>query len=291
MAKKRIIKRIVTKTGEVRYFENGKRITAKKGARLFIKQNPNAKPLSDREKRSQKALKNYQKGWKFKGQSIQEFYVTILDRLGVINKNNIKDNDLFNIFENGKRKFNNFEDIQKEIDEGTKPNKKDTPEERERKKGLFQFCTEKGLPGYRGRDFESFANNRLTNIVDIVELLNTTTFKYYNFLVIDRQGDLSVGRIKALLSLRDFEIYIGENIKKLVSNSAFLRFCYNYQTDVEKREITIDLTNQFPNQDELDPKTNKSLAWYINNSGGTGPKQSIVIDDKYKDCEIEINFS
>jgi uncharacterized membrane protein YkgB len=84
---------------------------------------------------------------------------------------------------------------------------------------------------------------------------------------------------------------IGENIKKLVSNSAFLRFCYDYLSDVEKREITIDLTNLFPNEDELDPETNKSLAWYVNNSGGTGPKQSIVIDDKYKDCEIEINFS
>lgn len=289
MAKKRIIKRIVTKTGEVRYFENGKRITSKKGARAFIKQNPNAKPLSDREKRSQKALKNYQKGWKFKGQSIQEFYVIILDRLGVLNKSNIKDNDLFNVFENGKRKFNNFEDIQKIIDVNTKPNPKDTKADRERKKGLFQFCTEKGLPGYRNRDFESFSNNRLTNIVDIVELLNTTTFKYYNFLVIDRQGDLNTGRIKALLALRDFEIYIGENIKKLVSNSAFIRFCYNYQTDVKRKEITIDLTDLYPNEDEFDGY--KSLQWYVNNSGGTGPKQSIVIDDKYKDCEITIDFS
>jgi uncharacterized membrane protein YkgB len=92
-----------------------------------------------------------------------------------------------------------------------------------------------------------------------------------------------------LLALRDFEIYIGENIKKLVSNSAFIRFCYNYQTDVEKREITIDLTDLYPNEDEFDGY--KSLAWYVNNSGGTGPKQSIVIDDKYKDCEITIDFS
>jgi hypothetical protein len=291
MAKKSIIKRIVAKNGEIRYYQNGKRITAKKGARTFIKQNPSAKPLSDREKRSQKALKNYQKGWKFKGQSIQQYYIDVLDILKVINKNNVKDNDLFNVFENGKRKFTDFAELKKFIKEETTPNKKDTPEQRERKKRLFQFCTEKGLPGYRNRDFETFSNNRLTNIVDIVELLNTQTFKYYNFLVIDRQGDLNIGRIKGLLALRDFEIYIGENIKKLVPNSAFLRFCYNYLADVDKREITIDLTNQFPNQDELDPKTNKSLAWYTNNSGGTGPKQSIVIDDKYKDCEIEINFS
>jgi hypothetical protein len=290
MAKNKIIKRILAKDG-VRYYQNGKRINAKKGARAFIKQNPTAKPLSDREKRSQKALKNYNKGFKFKGQSIQEYYVTILDALGILDKKNIKDNDLFNVFENGKRKFEDFGELKKFIKNESTPDEKDTPEQREAKKKLFQFCTEKGLPGYRGRDFETFANNRLNNIVDIVELLNISTFKYYNFLVIDRQGDLNIGRIKGLLALRDFEIYIGENIKKLVSNSAFIRFCYNYLTDVEKREITIDLTNLFPNEDELDSQTFKSLGWYVNNSGGTGPKQSIVIDDKYKDCEIEINFS
>jgi hypothetical protein len=145
------------------------------------------------------------------------------------------------------------------------------------------------LPGYRGRDYESFANNRLTNIVDIVELLNTKAFKYYNFLVIDRQGDLNIGRIKALLALRDFEIYIGEKIKKLVSNSAFIRFCYNYKIEVEKREIIIDLTDLYPKENKKDGY--KSLQWYVNNSGGTGPKQNIVIDDKYKDCEITIEFS
>ena len=289
MAKNKFIKRIVAKNGEVRYYLNGKRITAKLGVRKFIKQNPNVEPLSDKEKRSQKALLNYKKGWKFKGRSIQEYYITILSRLEVISTKNIKDNDLYNIFENGKRKFTNFEDLTKFIANKTKPNEKDTKEEKEFKKGLFQFCSEKGLPGYRGRDFETFANNRLTNIVDIVDLLNTKTFKYYNFYVIDRQGDIIVGRILGLLALRDFEIYIGENIKKLVSNSAFIRFCYNYQADVEKRIVTIDLQDMHPNEDDFEGF--KSLGWYVDNSGGTEAKQSIIINDKYKDCEITIEFS
>jgi hypothetical protein len=289
MAKNKFIKRILAKNGEVRYYQSGKRITAKLGVRKFIKQNPNVEPLSDKEKRSQKALLNYKKGWKFKGRSIQEYYITILDRLKVISRKNIKDNDLYNIFENGKRKFTNFEDLTKFIADQTKPNKKDSPAQKEFKKGLFQFCSEKGLPGYRGRDFETFANNRLTNIVDIVDLLNTKTFKYYNFYVIDRQRDLIVGRILGLLALRDFEIYIGENIKKLVSNSAFIRFCYNYQADVEKRIVTIDLQDIHPNEDEFEGY--KSLSWYVENSGGTEAKQSIIINDKYKDCEITIQFS
>jgi len=291
MAKNKFIKRVLLKNGEIRYFQNGKRISAKLGVRKFIKQNPNVEPLSDREKRSQKALLNYKKGFKFKGRSIQEYYITILDRLKVISRKNIKDNDLYNIFENGKRKFENFEDLSKFIKEKITPKETDTKEEKEFKKGLFQFCSEKGLPGYRGRDYETFANNRLSNIVDIVDLLNTKTFKYYNFHIIDRQGDLIVGRILGLLALRDFEIYIGENIKKLVSNSAFVRFCYNYQADVEKRIITIDLTDKYPSKDEFDYKKLKSLSWYVENSGGTGAKQSIIINDKYKDCEITIEFS
>jgi uncharacterized membrane protein YkgB len=91
------------------------------------------------------------------------------------------------------------------------------------------------------------------------------------------------------LALRDFEIYIGENIKKLVSNSAFIRFCYNYQADVEKRIVTIDLQDIHPNEDEFEGY--KSLSWYVENSGGTEAKQSIIINDKYKDCEITIQFS
>lgn len=297
MAKKKIIKRIVAKNGEVRYFQDGKRITAKKGARLFIRQNPSAKPLSDREKRSQKALTKYKKAWKFKGVAkVQEFYVTLLDLLEVIDKDNIKDNDLYNVFENGKRKFNNFEDLKKEIDNYIKPNKNDTPEQRERKKKLFQFCTEKGLPGYRGRDFDTFANNRLTNIVDIVELLDTKSFKYYTLIVINENGEKQRGRILALLALRDFEIRVSSQIKKLVSNSAFIRFCYDYQVDPDEKTITINLTDNKPTyivkegEDKGEEKV-KDLKWYVDNSGGTSEKQSLDILDKFEDVEITIEFS
>jgi hypothetical protein len=296
MAKKSLIKRIVAKNGEVRYYQNGKRITAKKGARTFIRQNPSAKPLSDREKRSQKALKNYQKGWKFKGQSIQDYYVTILDILKVINKNDIKDNDLFNVFENGKRKFKDFAELKKFIAKKTTPDDKDTPEEREAKKNLFKFCTEKGLPGYRGRDFESFANNRLTNIVDIVDLLNTKTFKYYTFIVIDENGEPKRGRILALLALRDFEIRVASELQRMVPNSAFIRFCYDYKVEPEIKTITINLTDNKPKYEVKEGKDKgkkkvKDLKYYVDNSGGTGEKQSLLILDKFKDVEIEIDFS
>ena len=277
MAKKSLIKRIVAKNGEVRYYQNGKRITAKKGARIFIKQNPNAKPLSDREKRSQKALKKYQKGWKFKGQSIQEVYVDLLEKFGIISKKNIRNNDLSTIkTATGQPLFNSFEEIKKFIDDKAK---KDPL--------AFQFCVEKGLPNYRGRDFDSFANNKLTNIVDIVDLLDSPSYKNYTLSVIDENGDEQRGRVKGLLALRDFEIRVGSQLQKLVPNSAFMRFCYDYNVDFKNRTITIDLTDLKPE----DSKNEKNIEDYVKESQGTGPKQKLFIEDKFKDVEIEIDFS
>jgi hypothetical protein len=277
MAKKSIIKRIVAKNGEVRYYQNGKRITAKKGARTFIRQNPSAKPLSDREKRSQKALKNYQKGWKFKGNSIQEIYVDLLEKFGILTKKNIKNNDLSTLTTaSGKPLFNSFEEIKKFIDDKAK-----------RDPLAFQFCVEKGLPNYRGRDFDSFANNKLTNIVDIVDLLDSPSYKNYTLSVIDESGDEQRGRVKGLLALRDFEIRVGSQLQKLVPNSAFMRFCYDYNVDFKNRTITIDLTDLKPE----DSKNEKNIEDYVKESQGTGPKQKLFIDDKFKDVEIEIDFS
>lgn len=278
MAKKKIIiKRIVAKNGEVRYYQNGKRTTAKLGARKFIKQNPNAKPLSDRERRSQKALKNYQKGFKFKGQSIQVVYLELLQRFGVISSKDIKNNDLSNLkTPSGKPLFNSFEEIKKFIDDKAKSDPL-----------AFQFCVEKGLPGFRNRQFESFANNKLTNIVDIVDLLDTQSFKNYTLSVIDETGDEQRGRVKGLLALRDFEIRVGEQIKKLVPNSAFMRFCYDYKVDFKNRTITIDLTDLKPQ----DSKNEKNIEDYVKEAQGTSAKQKLFIDDKFKDVEIEIDFS
>lgn len=281
MANKKIIKRIVTKTGNVRYYANGKQITLKSGRSRFLKQNPNIAKgsLSDAEKkllqRSKKAKETYNKGWKFKGVAKVPFaYVDILTKLAIINPNKVKDNDLFNVFENGKRKFKNFEDIKKLIDARAKKSPL-----------VFQWCNEVGLPNYRGRDFDTFANNKIENIVDIVKLLDSTAYNRFKFYVTDAQGDLQSGRVLGLLALRDFEIDVGSQLQKLVPNAAFIKFCYDYTIQYEKKEIQIDLTDMHP-EDYF-----KSLEWYVDNSQGTGAKEQLVINDKYKDVEITIQFS
>jgi hypothetical protein len=281
MANKKIIKRIVTKTGNVRYYANGKQITLKSGRSRFLKQNPNIAKgsLSDAEKkslqRSKKAKDTYNKGWKFKGVAKVPFaYVDILTKLAIINPSKVKDNDLFNVFENGKRKFKNFEDIKKLIDARAKKSPL-----------VFQWCNEVGLPNYRGRDFDTFANNKIENIVDIVKLLDSTAYKRFKFYVTDAQGDLQSGRVLGLLALRDFEIDVGSQLQKLVPNAAFIKFCYDYTIQYEKKEIQIDLTDMHPEN------YFKSLEWYVDNSQGTGAKEQLIINDKYKDVEITIQFS
>ena len=281
MANKKIIKRIVTKTGNVRYYANGKQITLKSGRSRFLKQNPNIAKgsLSDAEKkslqRSKKAKETYNKGWKFKGVAKVPFaYVDILTKLAIINPSKVKDNDLFNVFENGKRKFKNFEDIKKLIDARAKKSPL-----------VFQWCNEVGLPNYRGRDFDTFANNKIENIVDIVKLLDSTAYNRFKFYVTDAQGDLQSGRVLGLLALRDFEIDVGSQLQKLVPNAAFIKFCYDYTIQYEKKEIQIDLTDMHP-EDYF-----KSLEWYVDNSQGTGAKEQLIINDKYRDVEITIQFS
>jgi hypothetical protein len=284
MAKKKsIIKRIVTKSGEARYYANGKRVKSANGRKKFIKQNPNVdvKTLTDKEKSYAKRVKNI---WKFKNlANVPYAYVDILTKLAIIDPNNVKDRDLYNVFENGKRKFNSFDDIKREIDEIAKGNLL-----------VFQWCNEVGLPNYRGRDFETFTNNRIENIVDIVNLINSPAYKKYRFIVIDRDGDMQLGHVVGLLALRDFEIDVGSTIQSLVSNSAYIRFCYDYTIDYENKEITIDLTDMYPNKepDPTDPNGGfKSLLWYVNNAASTGAKEQLIINDKYKDVEIRIEFS
>jgi len=281
MAKEKIIKRVVLKSGVVRYYENGKQITQKSGRRKFLRQNPKSdkKSLID----SSRIVKKKEKPWKFKNLANVPFaYVDILTKLAIINPKKVKNRDLYNVFENGVRKFNNFKDIKKLIDEQAKGNAL-----------VFQWCNEVGLPNYRGRDFETFANNKIQNIVDIVNLIDSTAYRRFKFYVTDKQGDLQSGRVLGLLALRDFEIAVGSEIQKLVPNSAFIRFCYDYTINYEKKEIEIDLTDMYPKNNPTDKEEGgeRSLKWYIDNSAGTGAKEQLIISDKYKDVEITIEFS
>lgn len=272
MAKQKNLKRIVTKRGDVRYYENGKRLKNKSGKRKWVVANPNVdkSTLNAGELRSLKALQKYNDGWKFNGVSVQSIYIDLLKKMGV-SLSKAKNKDIATILdENGKPKYKNFIDVVEAIDEKAKS---DEP--------FLRFCTEKGLPNYRGRDFDSFKDNTIRSIVDFIDLLNTPNLKSYKLVVIDTKGKKHEGKVSAILALRDFEIMVGEEVQNVASNSAFLKFCYDYSIDFKKREIIVDLK---------DRKKKKKLKKYIEESSSKDG-DTLNVNDKYKNVTIEIMFS
>lgn len=272
MAKNKTLKRIITKTGEIRYYQGPKRLKNKAGQRKWVKANTTAPAqfFTKAEQRSLQALKRYNDAWKFNGIQIQPIYIELLKKLQVpISK--AKNKDLATLIDKkGNKVFNNFVDVIRMIDAKAKSDKK-----------FLQFCTEVGLPNYRKRDYQTFKDNTIRSIVDFIDLLNTESLKNYTLVVIDPQGDEHRGRVKAVLALRDFEIMVGEAMQEVAKNSAFMRFCYDYTLDIKKREIMVDLT---------DRKEQKDLQDYVTDEDS---KQGdfISISDKYKDVDIEIQFS
>ena len=265
------IKRVLTKKGQVRYYADGKRLKERIGRKRFVKQNPNLdlNQYTQSEKRNLKSLKQYNDAWKFNGRQIQPIYIDVLRELGVpLNK--AKNKDLATIKdENGNIRYKRWFAVLKEIAKKAKKSKE-----------FLRFLVEKGLPNYRGRDYETFKDNKVRNITDLSELLEIESLKNYTLVVIDTQGDEQRGKVKGLLAVRDFEIKVGEDVMQLSSNSAFMRFEYSYSLNISQREVIINLqkTNKY-----------KELSDYLTRA--YDPKESIDVNDLWENVDLEIMFS
>ena len=265
------IKRIVTKSGQVRYYANGKRLKERIGRKKYVKQNPDLplNQLTESEKKSAKGLKRYNDSWKFNGRQIQPIYIEVLRQLGVP-FGKAKNKDIATIKdENGEILYKRWYTVLRAIAEKAKKSKE-----------FLRFLVEKGLPNYRGRDYETFKDNRVKNITDLSDLLDAEVFKNYTLVVTDEQGDEHRGRVKGLLAVRDFEINVGEDIMKLSSNSAFMNFEYSYTLNITQRELRINLqkTNKY-----------KELSDYLTRA--YDPKESIDVNDLWENVDLEIMFS
>lgn len=273
MAINKTLKRIVTKTGEVRYYEGKKRIKNKNGQRRWVKKNQDLTPnqFTQKELKSYNALKRYNDSWKFNGSTVPRIYIDILKKMAVpVNKAINK--DLATITdENGKSMYKYFMDILKSIALKAKE-----------QKNFLQFLVEVGLPGYRGRDVETFKDNKIKAIIDFVELLDSDSFKNYTLIVTDVDGYPHRGRIKAILALRDFEIMVGEKVQEVAENSAYLRFDYNYHLDIKNKLVLVDLT---------DINYHKTIKKYMEDEGDYNKGDTLMIADKYEDVVIQISFS
>jgi hypothetical protein len=267
MAKKRInIKKIIQKNGVVRYFKDGRFISNSIGRRLWVKQNQNLSEdkFTDKEKKNLRALKQYQKNYKFKGvANVPYAIVDLLHQLNIIDKDNLKNNDLANATNSsGKKLFKDYNEVldlfKKKLSEIS-----------------FQWVNEKGLEDYRGR-------TEVQSIVDILNLLDSPNYKYYKFIVIDPEGRQHSGRVKGSVALSEFETMVTTIVKDGIDNSAYVKFTYTYKVDFPKKVLYIDLT---------DLKPSKSLETIVEEAENTGAKQTLTIRGKYKHCVITIMFS
>jgi hypothetical protein len=281
MAKNKNIKRIVTKNNQVWYYQDGKRLKEKVGKRKFVKQN-NTLPVSEYTKgelRSLKALKNYQDSYKFNGISIKKIYVELLSKMGfkdaIKNIDKIKDRDLANLKDKqGNKVFPTgyFDAVLRMIDERAKTDK-----------SFFEFATKKGMPGYRGRDFDTFKDNKVQSVIDFVELMDSANFKGWSLEVTDMQGDAHYGRTAGLVAIRDFEIEVGERIKAIANNIALIQFNYNFRLDVKNKTVLLDLREKTGSE-------NKLLEDYVNELS-TQAKDKPEINNVFNDVEITLMFS
>jgi hypothetical protein len=285
MAKNKVIKRIVTKAGQVRYYQDGKRLKEKTGKSKFVKQNQDLsfREYTPGELRSLKALKTYQEGYKFKGISVKKIYIEILNEMGfdkAIKKlNKSKNRDISELKDSkGKKVFPKgyWSELLKKIDAEAKTNK-----------SFFEFVSKKGMPEYRGRDFETFKDNKVESVIDFIELLNSENFKSWKLEVTDMQGDLVTGRTKGLLAVRDFEIEIGDRVKSVAKNIALIQFNYNYRLDIKNKTILLDLREktgyQYP--------TLEQEVKRLQSENSTNEKDKPEVNDLFNDVNITLMFS
>jgi len=234
MAKKPVqgkaVKRTVARSGQIYYFEAGKRIPAAKGATKWVKENfskAEKSNLSEQELRSFRAQDAARKGAekikaaaekrvRFGGKFVPKYLQTILEELKLVGK---KEREL-------KREFpdvRNYGDLLKRI-KALVPKTAVIPE------------TEYGLPNEKRR------RTTFEGIIDIAEQIsNDPIYSQLKLMVIDERGNIAEGKVAALQMIRDWEIEKIEEIMAREKNAAFVSFGHFGQIDVETGQVWIDL--------------------------------------------------
>lgn len=236
--KKSIISRKLAKNNQIYYFENGKRLSVKSGASKFVKtffnQIDPAK-LSEQELKSYRSKKGADKSrsaikeeasqrLRFKGRFVNKSLQRLLIEFKLIDP---KEREIRREY----TEIKNFGDFIKEI-------KSLVP------KTAYLRQSEWGLPSQK-RDRTTFVS-----IIDIVETIqNDRLFSTLNLNVIDDKGKLITDRIKALETIRDWEIDEIENTMNEGKNAAYISFSHYGNINIENGTLTIDLNESMPDPD------------------------------------------
>jgi hypothetical protein len=227
------IKRTITKAGEARYYQGGKRATAKEGAKKYVKQELQRPAPGSLTKEEQKLFNRFQAAQKIAPKAAAQ----AAERLrfgGKFVKNTIKkflvDQNLFGPTSNTelKKEFpnaKNYGDLLKAL-------KELTPKSAILKEGEYGLINAK--------------RNRTTyeSTVDVAEQFEKNPlFKALTLVLIvpEKDGTQKVytGKIAALSALKDWETKKVEEFQR--QGAAYLSFAHFGKIDIESDTITINL--------------------------------------------------
>ena len=225
------LKRVITRTGEARYYQGGKRKTAKEGAKKYVKQEfqrvapgeltKQEKTIYSRFQAAQniapKAAEQAAEKLRFGGRFVKNTVKLLLEELKIIGPTSFKEM---------KKEFpdvKNYGDFLKKI-------KELTPE------SASAGGSEYGLPNEKRNrtEFES--------TIDLAEEIDKNPlFKALTLVVIDEYGNEAKGKAPGLETIRDWEVEKIEEAMKSDKGAAYVSFQHFGKIDIEDDTFTIDL--------------------------------------------------
>ena len=225
------IKRTITKTGEARYYQGGKRASAKEGAKKYVKQELQRAAPGYLTREEQKLFNRFQAAQKvapkvaaqaaerlrFGGRFVKKTVKLLLEELKLFGPTSFK--ELKKEFPDVK----NYGDFLKKLKELTP-------------KSASAGGSEYGLPNEK--------RNRTTfeSTIDLAEEIDKNPlFKALKLVVVDEYGNVTEGKAPGLEAIRDWEIEKIEEAAKSDKGAAYVSFQHFGQIDILDDTFTIDL--------------------------------------------------
>jgi hypothetical protein len=243
MPAKKQVKRTVATNGEVRYFEGGKRITAKKGKLKFVQQNYDIltnpykdKPsLSDKERQTLQRVKTQKELFRYKGVPIKREITDFMAARGYIDQKTSPRDITKIVSPGGNKLFRSYGQFEQAY---------------ARLVDQFRFTTASsmyGAAGWRGRT----QNQGVVNLFENISILGRDGWKLN---VIDLDGKDHRGQVKGMEAIREFEEMITQDLSNKFDNLAAVSFDYQLEWDFKTKTIIVNLSEARAQERTSDPK-------------------------------------
>jgi hypothetical protein len=211
------IKRVVAANGQVLYFKDGKRVSAKSGAKLFVKENAQQirggslplDVLTKQERTSYQAQNRASKYWRYKGRILP-------------NPFGILDASFSGRTQGGSKELSNIIDM----------------ERLERFYNVALIGSEQTfIKRNEDGDLSYYKSNITGHIADVINLVQGKTYRGYTLTVIDEQGN-ELDKNEGLEAMREFE---ARNVEQLTDRDAGIAFDYYIRINASTMQIIVYL--------------------------------------------------